>query len=274
MLWAFEPGEVMQRERELAVLDPAEVALDELAGLEAGRSTLALVGPCARTLATWGSSTNSSRTGAGSSALKRMSRSPIVSARRRRLPQTSARLTWGWPRISSRTGATSSERLVLQDPLAGRLHERDPLEDLGLGLGAEALELGDLARLGRGPQVGQALDLQRLVQDLDLLGPQARDPQQREDPRRRRLAQLVVGRQLAGRRKLDDLGVHRLADPGHLGQAAVGDHLREVRRQVQERLGRVVIGPAAERVLAPDLEERPHLVEDLGNRAVSMVEPL
>ena len=40
-----------------------------------------------------------------------MSRSPIVSARRRRLPQTSARITSGWARTASKIGAT--RRLAL-----------------------------------------------------------------------------------------------------------------------------------------------------------------
>ena len=52
------------------------------------------------------------------------------------------------------------QRFALQDPLARLFQERDALEDVGLGLGPEALLTGDLARLGRRSQVGQALDLQ------------------------------------------------------------------------------------------------------------------
>ncbi len=140
-----------------------------------------------------------------------------------------------------------------------------PSRMLASVLAPKPLSLAIWPGLGRGPEVGQALDLQRLVQDLDLLGPQARHPQQGEDSRRHRLAELVVGGQLPGGRKLDDLREHRLADSRHLRQAAVGDHLREVGRQAPERLGRVVIGPAAKRVLALDLENRPHLIENLGD---------
>ncbi len=83
--------EIMKRERELGVGRPP----GGRTGHPLASRTLALVGPCASTAATSGSLTNRSSTGAGSAALKRMSRSPIVSARRRRLPQTSARITPG-----------------------------------------------------------------------------------------------------------------------------------------------------------------------------------
>ena len=67
---------------------------------------LALVGPWPRTAATCGSFTKASRIGTGSFALNRRSRSPTVSARRRRLPQTSDRITPSWLRIQSNIGAT------------------------------------------------------------------------------------------------------------------------------------------------------------------------
>ena len=53
----------MERERELAVLDSAQVALHELAGLEAGQQHAGLGRPLRQNLATCGSSTNSSSTG-------------------------------------------------------------------------------------------------------------------------------------------------------------------------------------------------------------------
>jgi len=48
---------------------------------------------------------------------------------------------------------------ALQDPVADRLEELDPFQDLGLGLCAEARGLGDLARFGRPAKIRQALDL-------------------------------------------------------------------------------------------------------------------
>ena len=79
-------------------------------------------------------------------------------------------------------------------------------------------------------------------------------------------AQLVVGGQLAGRRELDDLGdASSRRCPGtsaRLPSAIISD--RSAGRPL-ERLRGVVIGPAAKRVLAPDLEQRPHLVQDLGD---------
>ena len=118
--------------------------------------------------------------------------------------------------------------LALQDAVADRFDEGDPFEDLRLGLGAEALQPGDLPRLGRRAEVGQALDLQGLVERQDLLRPEPGDAQQGDQAGGRLAPQLVVRGELAGRRELDDLGVHRLADPRRLGQAAVGDRLREV----------------------------------------------
>ena len=163
---------------------------------------------------------------------------------------------------------------MLEDPPAGLLQERDPLQDVGLGLGSEPLQLGDRSRLTGRAEVGQALDPQRLPEDLDLLGTEAGNPQEGEDSRRHCLAELVISRQVPGRRQLDDLRQHGLADPRHLRQAAVGDHLRQVGRQVAEHLGCVVIGPATKRVLALNLEDRPHLIENLGNACCFHRQPL
>ena len=68
-------------------------------------------------------------------------------------------------------GVTSRMRVALEDAIAGLLHEGDPLEDLRLGLLAEALERGDPARFRRRAQVGEALDLQSSCSALIFLGP-------------------------------------------------------------------------------------------------------
>ena len=59
--------------------------------------------------------------------------------------------------------------------------------------------------------------------------------------------------------------MHGLADSRHVGQGAVGNHLGEVGRQIRKHLRRVVISPAAKRVLSLNLQDGPHLIKDLGN---------
>ena len=54
---------------------------------------------------------------------------------------------------------------ALQDPVADRFEELDPFEDLGLGLRPESLQGGDLARLAGRPEVGQALDLELVMEE-------------------------------------------------------------------------------------------------------------
>ena len=53
--------------------------------------------------------------------------------------------------------------------------------------------------------------------------------------------------------------------PGTSFKRPVRDHLRQITGQVDQGLGRRVVRPDAERVFAPQFEERPHLVDDLGD---------
>ena len=71
-------------------------------------------------------------------------------------------------------GGDQEQRLVQQDSPAGLFQESKSLEDIGLGLGPEPLLPCDRARLGGRSQVGEALDLQRVAQGLDLLGAETR----------------------------------------------------------------------------------------------------
>ncbi len=155
--------------------------------------------------------------------------------------------------------------MTQQHPLAGRLHEGDPFEDLGLGLGAEAFQIGDEPGFPRVSQVGEALDLQLVVEQLDLLGAEPRNPQEGDESRAGLAAEVFISLEMPGRRELDDLRIEGFADPRLLLEGAVGDHLTQVARQRLKHLGCLVIGAAAERVLPVDLQECPHLVEDLGD---------
>ena len=154
---------------------------------------------------------------------------------------------------------------ALQDPVADRLQELDPFQDLRLGLAAEPLQAGDPARLASGPEVSQAFNLQLVVQQLDLLRAEPGNPEQGDQPRRGRPLQILEGREMPGGGELGDLGEHGRANPGNLRQAPILDHPREVGGQPLQRLTGVVIGPNPKGVLPPDFEERPHLGEDPGD---------
>ena len=195
-----------------------------------------------------------------------MSRSPIVSARRRRLPQTSARITCGMVAHRLEDRSDQPKRIALEDPLAGLLDKGDPLEDLGLGLGAKALELGDLARLAGRAQVGQALDLERLVQRLDLLGAQAREcARARPGP---------AACSAAARRKRADCPVVASCTilayivspmPGTSFKRPSAIISGRSPGRFDQRLGRRVIRATRGTGSPPELEQRPHLVDDLSD---------
>ena len=102
------------------------------------------------------------------------------------------------------------------------------------------------------------------VQRLDLLGTRPGMRKSATRPGGVLAPQLVIGGQLPRRGKLHDLGVHRVADPGHLLQAGRRRSSPEIAGQVHQRLGGGVVGPAPERVFAPDLEQGPHLVDESG----------
>ena len=197
-----------------------------------------------------------------------MSMSPMVSALlRRELPQATSALRDHALVIADRVehGQGEASGRALQDSVADLLDERDPFEDLDLGLRAEARDARDLVRLARGAEVGEALDLQLVVQGLDLLRPQTRHAQERDEAGRGLAPQGLVFGQAAGGDELGDLREHRLADARHLGERAVVEHRREVIRQRLQGLRRVVIGPATKRVLAANFQQGAHLVEDAGD---------
>ena len=194
-----------------------------------------------------------------------MSRSPIVSTP---TPEAPAGLgpDHGWDRTAWRIGSIRRRAVLckIRSPTDSR--NVDPFEDLRLGLGPEPLDPGDLARLGRGAEVGEALDLEVVVQRLDLLRARGR-ARGAGRPGRGRLA--GVHRKRGGSPVVASWVRSSLSIvspiPGTSARRAVVDHPREVGGEPFQRLGGVVIGAAPEGVLAPDFEQGPHLVEDAGN---------
>ena len=138
----------------------------------------------------------------------------------------------------------------------------DALEDLLLGLGAEALELGDRAGFADRLQLREVLDGELRPERADLLGSEAGDLHDLEETGRDRSLELLVERQDAVAAERRDLVDERLAEPGDLGQLAAVDQLAEVLGQVLEDAGARGVGADLERVLPGQLQQGGDLVED------------
>ncbi len=166
MLWAFEPGEVMEGERELAVLDAPQVALDAV-----GQPDARLGRPVRQHRRHLGQLDEGVEHRGG---LLRAEQDVEIADRLGPATEAAAKLGpdhLGMVAHRLQDRSDQPQGVALEDPLARLLDEGDPFEDLRLGLLPEPLELGDLARLARLAQIGQALDLQVSWSALIFLGP-------------------------------------------------------------------------------------------------------
>ena len=165
-------------------------------------------------------------------------------------------------------GGDQAQGLVLEDAPAGLLQESDPSRILASVFAPNPFCLAISPASPAARRSARLSIFSASCSALIFLGPRPgtlRGPSSGGMPRAARHTPAS-----AGRRELDDLGVHRLADPGHLRQPAVGDHLRQVVGQIRERLRRVVIGPAAKRVFPLDSSIVPISSRIWAMRAVSM----
>ncbi len=105
------------------------------------------------------------------------------------------------------------------------------LPDLVEQFGAESLQLGDLALFERVLEVGHAVHLELLVEQLDPLGTETRDAQQVEQPRRNRGDEPLALRQGARRDERRDLLRDTAADPGQVRQVEIPARNRRDRRR-------------------------------------------
>src|SRR5262249_5947986 len=117
------------------------------------------------------------------------------------------------------------QRLIDAHALAHLGEGGKAVEDVLLSLGAETLELGDLARLTGHPELVETVDAELLVQGADLLRPEALDAKHVEEPGGRLGTQLVVvGKRVLGD-ELGDLLAQGLTDAAELAESPVGDEL-------------------------------------------------
>ncbi len=109
-------------------------------------------------------------------------------------------------------------RLVEADAAGGLLQELDAFADRGRLLGPESRQSLDQSVVQSLLQVGDALDVQLVIERLDRLGPDARDAEQLQQRGRDLGQQFLMGCDAAGLDEFLDLGQRGLADAGGLGQ--------------------------------------------------------
>ena len=153
-------------------------------------------------------------------------------------------------------------RFVPAVPLAVGDTVLDALEDLLLGLGAEALELGDRAGLADLLQFREIRDGELRPERADLLGPEPGNLHDLEQAGGDRSLELLVEWQDTVAAERRDLVDQRLAQPGNVGQLASVDELAEVLGQVLKDAGAPRVRADLERVLTRQLHQGGDLVED------------
>lgn len=147
----------------------------------------------------------------------------------------------------------------------------DRVEQLRLGLRAEARQRAHVAALCFGAQLFERVDVQCVMQRLHAFRAEPRHVEQFDDRARQRMAQRLLQFAGAGRGDLAQLRREIGADRWNLAEiAAVRDHRRNVAPVVGNRTGRVAIGAHPERIRALDLEH----VGDFGEhgRALGIVD--
>src|SRR5262249_4455266 len=149
---------------------------------------------------------------------------------------------------------------VQADSLPDLAEEPDALEDLLLGLLAEARQLGDQVALAGHLE---ALDAIRpeFEEGLHLLRTEARQPEHLDHPRRDRGAELLQVREFPSGHECADLLLEGFADAADLAELLLLDQLLEVSLELADGASAVVVGVGAECVLALDSQQSADLVE-------------
>ena len=188
---------------------------------------------------------------------------PAVAAGDHDLPRAFGALQVRRERLRVLRGDGELEALRLAEP---RL---DRVDDVRLGLRAEARQVADFSLARRLEELGQRVDVEGLVQRLHPLRPEAGDLQELGDRGRELLLQLLEQGAGPGPDDLVDLRVEVRADPRQLREVlARRDRRREVQAQIADGARRVAVGTDAERVRLADLEQIGDVLEDAGDVGV------
>ena len=144
------------------------------------------------------------------------------------------------------------------------------LPDFVEQFGAESLQRGDRALFERVLEVGHAVHLEFLVEQLDPLGTETRDAQQVEQPRRNRGDELLALGQGARRDERRDLLRDAAADPRQVRQVEL-----PTRHELRNRIGvigdgarRIAIRAHLERIARRDFQQVGDVAEETGDFGV------
>jgi hypothetical protein len=154
-------------------------------------------------------------------------------------------------------------RLVQQHRLALRLRLADAGQDPLLGLGPEALERAQPARLRRFLELCERADAEGRVQGGDARDGEVGDIGQLQHPGREGTAQPLELLAAAGAVDLGDGRGQGLAHAGKRGQPSLGHHRAQVGVQGLQGARPPLVGPGLERVAALDLEQEADLAQQL-----------
>ena len=157
------------------------------------------------------------------------------------------------------------QRAPERHALLALLDHRDALEDVGLGLGLDARQSAELARLGQRLQGGDVADTRFVVEQLRGPGAQTGDVHQLDHAVRDLLVEGVHVLHPARPQVLADLVGEVLADAGDLAQPLLlRDHL-DVLAEAFETLAGATVGADAEGIVSADLQEIGHPIEETGD---------
>ena len=134
--------------------------------------------------------------------------------------------------------------------------ELDALQNLGLGLFAEAVQLRDFAVLAGLLQLFHRFDAELVVERLDFFRTQAGNAQHRDQARRDGGLEFLVIGQFAGGDQFGDFFLEAVADALDALGGFGGEDLSRWPRDGFQRAGGVDVGARFERVFALEFEQR------------------
>ena len=139
---------------------------------------------------------------------------------------------------------------------------RDPLQNVGLRLGAKTLQFRDPPFLTSRFQLGNRVNSQFPGERLDFLRPQARNLQHFHQARRDGGLQFLVVFQFSGLHQFGDFLFQRLPDAFDFAQPLFGHDFGQGFVEAFNHARRIGVGPGLEGILALEFQQHSNLDQD------------